>query len=543
MGCLIVTRCRKTPLASVPAVSSLALLAAAAALPVPAALAQGTATPPTPPGVEGPAAAAEPAPAAEGRDAVQRPVDLTATASISEEFTDNVGGVGTTGRGNDDSDFITTLNVGVGVAVDSAHTKANAAYRLGYDHYLDNDDLSGFRHNLAGNGTFEAVEDHLFLDAATALTQRSVGLGQATATERTAASGQTGIWTFALGPTWRHHLGDFADASLGYRLSGSAFFETDVGDAGDSSRPSDSIGHELNAGLVSGEQFGRLRWDLATLFGNYYNEGELREERRTVDIGTEYRVSPELGILVSTGYDDIQFYETKGVSRLDAEEDDVNAPFLTAGLRFNPSPNLDAQFEVGRRYDDPYYTGSLGWDITSRTNLTASYTMDVVTQQQALIEAQCADPTDPFCLPLEEDLTNDSFRRKTLSVRFTHRYERTTYGLSGSWAVREFNGTGGGDDSTLQFLASVDHNLTPTTSGVLQIGYTLGDTATGTTRTTGVGGTGRTDEVDTLRGTVGLTQQLSEDLSGSLSYSHLRREDGTETSSENSIVARVSAEF
>lgn len=469
-------------------------------------------------------------------------VRITPTASLTEEWTDNVGGVadGGTRNGDDDSDFITTLNAGVGATVDGARTSLSARYQFGYDLYASNDELNGIRHSLAGTGRYEAIDDHLFLDANTALSQRSIGVGPRTATDRTTGDDQTTLWTYALGPTWRQHLSDFADARASYRLVGANFFETDVGDAGDDSRPEDTLGHEISGNLTSGEMFGRFSWDVGTLLANYYNEGELREERRTVSLGTEYRVSPEVGLLLSTGYDDIQFHETEEVTAAEAEGDSVSAPFWTVGLRYNPSPNLDTRVEAGQRYEDPYYTGSIGWDISPRTNLTASYTMDVVTQQQALIDSQCADPDDPFCLPLEEDLTNDSFRRQTLSVRFTHRYERTTYGLSGSWVVREFSDTEGDDDSTLQFLASANHNLTPQTSGFVQIGYTLGDT-------TGNGSTGGgrgNDEVQTLRGSVGLTQQLSENLSGSLSYSHLRREDeGTDTSSENSIVARIAATF
>lgn len=503
-GLLIVVR-TFTTLPAAATATSLTVLALAAGLPVPAAQAQE--------------------------------VRITPSASISEEWTDNVGGVGR-GGGGGGSDLITTLNAGAGITVDGARTDLNARYRLSYDQYISNDELSGMRHNLAGNGSYELVDDHLFIDGRTTISQRNVGLGALTASERTASSGQTGIWTYALGPTWRQRFSDFADASLGYRLSGSTFFAADVGDAGDSSRPSDSIGHEVNAGLASGDTFGRLSWNLTSLLGNYYNDGDLRQERRTVDLGTEYRISPEVGVILRGGYDDIQFYETEGISRRDANEEDVSAPFWTVGLRYNPSPNLNTRVEVGRRFEDPYYSGEIGWDITSRTNLTASYTMDVVTQQQALIESQCADPDDPLCLPLEEALTNDSFRRKTLSVRFTHRYERTTYGLSGSWVEREFNLDRGTDDSTLQFLASVNHNLTPSTSGVLQIGYTLGDTTTSRTAAA------TSDDVQSLRGNVGVTHQFTEKLTGSLSYSHLRREEGDDdTSSENSIIARLSATF
>lgn len=487
-----------------------------------------------------------------GWSAQAQEVTITPTAAITEEWTDNAGGVGRnrlTGQGSEkESDFITTLNAGVGVTVEGARTNLNATYQFGYDHYLENDDQNGMRHNLAGVGTYEAIDDHLFLDARTTLTQRSLRAGPVSATPRTVADGnQTSIWTYALGPTWRQHLSDFADASLGYRLSGSTFFEADVGDAGETNRPSDSIGHEVTGTLLSGEQFGRLQWDVATLIGNYYNDGDLREERRTIDIGTEYRVSPEVGLLASTGYDSIDFHRTAGVrANDDPDADDVQAPFWTVGVRYNPSPNLDTRVEGGRRYDDAYYTGEINWAVTPRTTLAASYTIDVVTQQQDLID-RLDDTTGVFEEDLETggDLTDDSFRRKTLSVRFSHVYERTTYGLTGSWAVREFSGSGGGDDSTLQFVASANRRLAPDTSGFLQIGYTLGDSGVRDGRNTIGTRQGNDSDSTSLRGSIGLSQQLTENLSGSLSYSHLRREEGDDddTSTENSIVARVSANF
>lgn len=505
-------------------------------------------------------------------------VDITLSAAGETTITDNVGGAGgsltgfggTGGGGDDDEgDVITTLSGTATAIAQGARTNLAGTYTASYDQYLSQTDRSGFRQSLLGSGTYEAVDDHLFFDASASLATRFAGAGSVSATDRVGVGGQTQTLTWSVGPTWRQRVGgSFADLQASYRFSGSTFFEASSGDVGDTGRPDDGLIHTFSTGLTSGRDFDRFRWGLN---GSWQTQTESDDEdngdttRRSVEASTEYRIDRRFGLLGSVGYDDVDLADpSEGVT----SEEDLSGAFWTAGLRFNPSPRTDMRAEYGRRYNEPFYRGSVNWRITERTSLSASYDTEVTTLQESLltgVSPQCLagalrgvlNLDDPACLvdlfntgvlgregvdPSRAfSLVDATTRTETFRAVAVHRQERTTYTLSSSVVQREFT-SDGSSDTTFSVNGQVTHALTPQTTGAILVGYTTADeTVTGNEDI----GLTTTDGTTSLRGRLSLSHQFADDLSGSLSYSHLRREEDTNsgTSSENALVARIAVTF
>ncbi|WP_404379894.1 TIGR03016 family PEP-CTERM system-associated outer membrane protein [Caenispirillum salinarum] len=491
-------------------------------------------------------------------------VQINASGFGEVTLTDRAGGAGGTG------DVITTVGAGVNASVDGARTNLVGTYRASYDQYLSQSDRSGYRQTLLASGNHEVIEEHLFFDASASMSTRFAGLGAASATERAGVGNQTQAISWSLGPTWRQRVGgSFANLSASYKLAGTAFFAASSGDVGESDRPDNGIIHNAAVALNSGSDFTRLRWSLGGSWQTQTGSGDDGDSgTRSVVASTEYRIDRRFGLLGSVGYDDVQLTDqAEGV----ISETDLSGVSWTVGLRFNPSPRTDMRAEYGQRYGDPYYSGTVNWRVTARTSVSASYQTDVQTLQEALltgitpeclsaglsavggedvpITVEClldlfntgvlgpegVNPSAPFTL------VDGTARTQTFRAGINTRRERTNYSLNGTVTQREFT-INGAEDTTYSVTGTASRRLDEQTTGSVSISYTASDnTVTGNEDA----GLVTSDGSSSLRGRLSLSHQFADDLNGSVSYSHLRRDDNSSSgsTSENALVARIAVTF
>lgn len=393
---------------------------------------------------------------------------ITPRVAVEETYTDNVRST----TSNEESDFVTTTSVGVGVRADGNNADLLFDYDVGYDLYADADDLNGFRHNLRTVGESELIEDHLFLDVYGSLNQETVTTtGPVVATDRTTAGGQKMVLNYGIAPTWHQRLGDFAEAQLGYELSGIDYMKSDVGDAG--SGYDDAVIHTFSGRITRADTTDRLRLygDASREFTNRRDTNDMT--RTTVSGRAEYWVVQQAAILGTVGWDDIE----SDVSL----SDDVDGAFYMIGGIWRPSPRTYFEAQIGRRFDSLTGDVTANWDITERTSLYASFDSTVTTQQEQQIrdlrgytlgrteggDLTLVDPSGRV-VPGQEALAllqpvyvDTLFRAQTFSVGLDGTRGRTSFHMTANYTERDFGLVGGGSDQTLGFEGSVGRQLAP----------------------------------------------------------------------------------
>lgn len=510
--------------------------------------------------------------------AAAQEVDLGASIYGEVTATDRAGGTTTqttaqgvrrTTGGDNDGDLVSSAGGSLRASVAGARTQAGATYTGSYDRYLSDSDRSGYRQTFAGLGTFEAIEDHLTLSARASLAQTFRGLGDSAATARSGTGSGTQTLAWSAGPTWTQRLGDIADLSATYRLSGTYFFDADSGADDDVARPNDALRHELTVGLRSGDDFDRLRWGVT---GRYTLEGDQGNSRvttvggvtspatddddsqstRSVTGNAEYRITRQIGVLGTVGYDDIDLN-----SRASGAEtsDDVSGLFWSTGLRWNPSPRTDFSLEYGRRYNGDFWTGSAAWQPTARTSVRGSVSTTFTTQQEQIIQdlerrilldspfgLLVCDPVLLICGPIDEfaEVVDSTFRSQRVQIGVSHELERMTLDATAVYQTRDFSRTGE-TDTTYGVTFSADRQLRPETSAVASVGYAH-STSSGATdpRAALIS----SDETTVISFRLTLSHEFANDLTGSVGYSHQHRiSDEADTESENAVVARITKSF
>jgi uncharacterized protein (PEP-CTERM system associated) len=458
--------------------------------------------------------------------------DIEPRVSIEERFTDNATSV----SDNQESDFITTGSGGIGIEGKGARASVNLNYNLSFDAYANNDQLNGYRHNLLGSGEVEAWEDHLFLDARAAINQQPLSQGGVlTADNRTASGNQTLVTNLGAGATLRQGAGGWADGALSTRVNQTTFSDPDVGGSG--TNPGDSTSYQLSAAVDSGYRFTRFQWGLLARTTYESGNGDFRSRQNEYSARTEYVVNRYFSLLGKLGYDKIKDPSV--------DQSANSGLFWSGGVRVKPGPRTDMSLQYGRRYDGNDITGDLSYEFSPRTRLTASYSVNLETQQQALqrslneftvdpvtgqlIDPRTGLPADPNNLGV--DLVDTTARTETFSLGLSGTRGRNDFSLTGRHTQREF-GTNGGGDNSYNVSGSFGRRLTLKADARITASYSVNDTQ------------GQSAEDQTFRGTAAYNYDFGDGLTGALRYNYLKREgDSGDDLTENLVSVRISKSF
>jgi uncharacterized protein (PEP-CTERM system associated) len=453
---------------------------------------------------------------------------VTPSIALTEQFTDNARSTSE----NRDSDFITTVSPGISATGIGARMSLDFDYTFNYDKYLHNTDLDGYRHNFVGGGNAELIRESVFLDVRGSISQEFTDRrGAVTATQRSAASNQTDVYTYSISPYWLHRYGSFAESELRYRF-GQSFFKEPSSDVDSSfdetaNSASDSTTNQLSASVVSGSDFGNLLWRLSGDAANTDRDrGTL--ETRTGELALQYAITRTVSGLAGGGYDDIQ--DPTLIN-------DLSGPFWNVGVQLTPSERTKLRVLGGRRYNDSNYAGELNYQMTPRILVTAKYSDTILTQQTQFLTNLDSIERDQFGNFVDKrtgvtyttrasgdlPLTDDVFRDKTGTGRISYNADRNFYALtvyhteriSQSAPVAGTAGTAFAPDDETVYGATFNFSrrLTELLDAGLSLSYSHGKSE---------GGDGSTD--DTYRATASLGYTFNPTLRGSLSYSYLNQQ-------------------
>lgn len=383
-------------------------------------------------------------------------------------------------------------------------------------------------HTLNGTNTMELIDSFLFVDSSAGIDQRVID-NTAGVPSRTNQSGSnlSTVQRYTISPYILHRFGSFADSEsrlrAGYVTSESSELDSETE-------------YEASQRFSSGRDFTSFTW---TLLGELQKTsgGDEDRETQTYRLDTSTFISRQVTLLGGIGYEKIKD---------DSLSEEPNGIIWNAGLRLRPGPKLTMEATYGERFDEQNINGSIDYQITTRTSFNASYSQDLTTQQQLLLNDLSFIGVDEngnlidtrTGLPIGSislfSLGDGTFRRDIFTARLTTDRGRDRYSANASYEVRE----SGGDDQSETIMsagATWSHDLTRSMSLSTSLDYDNID----------FGGVdqGREDNLYSFRAT--LSEQITSDVDATATYifRHLDSNENSEDATENAILFTLTKSF
>jgi len=304
---------------------------------------------------------------------------LTARVSLDETYTTNSFG-SSTGR---QDDWITRPGIGLTMNEHSARVSLDANYYGTADFYAKGTQSTQFTNDLQALGTVIVVPDYVNFHAS-AFAQPVVisSLGAVNANGSISSNGYRNSYGFNAGPDITFRLGNFAN-SLTNANFGAAYFTEPAGVGSFTGipglgGPQNTTMRSFSEKLTSGTDFSRLNWSVVGMLQEMDRPQGLFSEKAGLG-HFQFVISREISLLGTGGYDWI--HNTVALSR------DVSGPVGTGGLAFTPNEDFLLQFEIGQKYNDISYQGSLRWNIGPTAVLTGSATDTITTPEGQLLDS------------------------------------------------------------------------------------------------------------------------------------------------------------
>lgn len=329
--------------------------------------------------------------------------------TLTETMTDNANVSGSTNRKQ--NEFITEIAPGVRIEARTARLKAYFDYALQGQFYARESENNRSQNSLNTFGTFEAVDNWLFLDFSGIIAQQSISaFGAQSPSNSSVNSNSTETANYRLSPHIRGQLAGVVEYSLRYSLSTT---QSDAGSVSD-------INTSQWVGQLSGSTpFQRLRW---TLDGNQqtadYSRGR-KTDAETLRAMLTYSISPQFRLSVSGGQ------ETNNYASLNQETNSTHG----YGFDWNPTERTKlSAFKEKRFFGDGHSV-----NFTHRFPMSSvqySDTRDVSVQpnqfsnigrgsvydlfyQQCYQQLTAVFPSDPAQLALAADACANSLLSQT----------------------------------------------------------------------------------------------------------------------------------
>lgn len=375
-------------------------------------------------------------------------LQVFAAVSLAETYTSN--GSGTVGNGRDD--FYTQGAIHLGALEQSRRLLASLDYSLTGQYYARNHDLDQLIHQLKAMANAELLEQTLFLDVqASARPQALTRAGALTAIDGTPTNNNyRNTYSYAARPTLMHQFGNIAEADLWFSQSGIFFVRPSSANTaplpGFFRQPNNSNTSALGIRIASLSDFTRLKWSVNASASDTYQTGHQSQKARSALANLAYRITSDFAVIGTGGY---QTYHSSFLLTKD-----LDGPTLLGGFQFTPSPNFNFFVEAGTQNNFPTYIGSLTWNLTPLTAITAEATDRIETPQQSILgdlqnssgmlgEGTPITPIDGTPGVGGEiagaglSIDNSIYRNRRLEARITHTLIRTAVSLGIYATIRD----------------------------------------------------------------------------------------------------------
>lgn len=451
---------------------------------------------------------------------------ITPSIEVQQGFTDNARHERPSQQ---KSDFFAVVTPGVQIIHLGDRLNFNLDYAVSRYQYYDVESESSFRHNFREIGTLEILRDSVFFDLRSSVSRIDLTpAGEISALPSTDSSNQATVINVTASPYWRINFGGWVQSELRYGLQYTHFSRGGL---------QDTRTNRLTERLTSGHEFTRFLWgltlDASETDRSDPNGGSARtrsfvgrnsdSSTRLAALNTEYVINQYISALADVGYDRIND---------NTLDDEIDSPFGDGGFAIRPGPRTSLRLVYGRRYEREYWNGQAQYLFGAKSRAIVTYTQTVQTSASVLDENLSYLGADEFGNLIDRrnaerlqiydtnfNLTNNAFRRNRLDGRIQTALGRNTISLTGFDERRETDAI----DTIQRSRGGAINFLRPITP-VTRISSTL--------RYSNINYDTRDDRKDDIySASFTLAHDLTETLTGTLSYTHLNR-DSTESRSD-----------
>jgi len=329
---------------------------------------------------------------------------ITPSLGISETFNDNIF---FTSR-NKQSDWITNVNAGLAVAVDTARLQGGLNYQAGYNFYANTDNQSGLTLNGAGNFLFTVIPDHVFVSTRGSANTQPFGTAlNPQAQTQTGTGNLFRTYSFQVSPYGLYRFGGTATAFAGYvfqyvdqnpvnnrsSTQGLSPFEQLLQQRVNTFSTSYSS-NQVYVGARTGEDWGKLAMQ-GTLSGTWFEGDGLYEGayRNLALLETRYAFLPTIAGLVEIGYERERF---NTVPRTD-----IDGPVWAVGARLTPNPDSLIIVKYGRSNGFNSWRLNGNFAVGVRTTVFATYQETLTTSALNAGDLLSTTTLDPLGNPID----------------------------------------------------------------------------------------------------------------------------------------------
>jgi uncharacterized protein (PEP-CTERM system associated) len=379
------------------------------------------------------------------------------TVEVSETYNSNVT---LAPRGAEVEDYITQVKPGIAVRGKGARLELNADYSPEFLFYADDSNRNTVLQQFGGFGRAELVEQHLFLDASAAVDQSDIGFNVPTDQNRLTDSGRlVTVQVYDVSPSYRHHLGSFANAELRYRHNIVSV---------DSNQVADTDTDEGTVTLRSGNYFDVISWQVQ---GN--TRVTDRDKGQAQFAGTtsrsnlakadfQYALNTSWSLLAGGGYEKISDPTLR---------DEPEGEIWEGGFLYRPQRLTSIRATYGRRFERGNANVQAEFGLSPRTTFLVNYTQSVTTSQSILSDSLSRINVDEGSqivdsgtgLPFRardpaQGLVGGGFRQKLASATLRAIRGRNTFVVTALRDEREFSAATG-DTTSHALTASWSRNI------------------------------------------------------------------------------------
>jgi uncharacterized protein (PEP-CTERM system associated) len=427
---------------------------------------------------------------------------ITPTISVSETFSDNANLANNDADPN--SDFLTQVSPGISIVGQGGRGSLNLNYSLNQTFSHRDVQDTETNNNLAATGQVEVWNRIAFIDM-------NASIGQAIERTNGAASNsiagqnvnRTETRNASISPFFLHHFGTWVETESRFTLSG---FSTESDTVEDSRTMSEQL--RIN----SGRRFTQFTWSIDTLNSKTQNnDDEPSSRQRRVDGNVTYILSSKVSLLGGVGYEDIEDTD------LDSQPSGLT---WNAGIALQPSPRTSARLTYGKRDGENSFDFEASHRLSSRTEITASYSESIETSQRQFANdfsnlfpiggGQAIDLTSGAIVNLASleafGLEEDTFRQRVFRLNISGSRRRNTFGGGLFYEEREFEFTDRIEKAYGGNL-SLSRQLSNRLNGNINLSYTHTDSGDVNQRVE-----------DEINASTGVSYQVRNDLRANLTY-------------------------
>jgi uncharacterized protein (PEP-CTERM system associated) len=431
---------------------------------------------------------------------------ITPSLGITQTYNDNIR---FTPRNKQD-EFITNLNAGLALGVDTARLQGSLRYAAGYNLYANESDRNGLTGNGAGQFLFTLLPDTFFISASGQANTQPFGSAlNPQADTRTQTGNLVQTYSFQVSPYAVHRFGGTATAFTGYVyrfVDQNSVARRDIQTADPieqilqqraNTAGASFTSHQAYIGARTGEDFGRLAMQ-GTLSGTWFEGNGLYDGayRHLGLVETRYAFTRGIAGLVELGYERERF-NTFPVTEIDG-------PVWAVGTRLTPNPDSLIIVKYGRRNGFNSWEANGNWAVGVRTRLFGTYRETLTTSALSAGDLLSSTTLDPLGNPVDAQtgapvlpgLASQTigaqgvlFRQKQATAGISQTWTRDTFSLTATYSENTPFGTtraaaaaGAGRTSieTTSFRLAWTRDVAPVTSLTVFGSYAFNTTTTST---------------------------------------------------------------